>query len=65
MGRPERQLKDVEVPLLYVGFGCRATCWAAMRLRSVVLLLGFFGSGGGKSGGNWRPEAEWVDMADA
>lgn len=36
-----------------------------MRLNSVVLLLGFFGSGGGNTGGYGRPEAECVETADA
>ena len=26
MGRPDRQLKEVAVPLLYAGFGSRANC---------------------------------------
>ena len=51
IGRPDLQLKDVAVPLLYVGLGVRALCWAAMRLRMVDLLFGFFGSGAGKTGG--------------
>jgi len=35
-----------------------------MRLRIVVLLFGFFGSGGAKKGGWGRPDGEWVETAD-
>lgn len=51
IGRPDLQLKDVEVPLLYVGIGVRSFCWAAMRFSIVCLFFGFFGSGGWKNGG--------------
>ena len=65
IGRPERQLNEVAVPLLYWGLGLWTLCRSAMRLKRVFLgLVFFFCSGGAKKGGWGRPEGEWVDTAE-
>ena len=70
IGRPDRQLKDVWVPLLYTGFGWRSACCTATRFnKKLPLAFGLYGfppstRPSGAGGGYGRPEAEWVDNVD-
>ena len=71
MGRPDLQLKEVCVPLLYTGFGVRSFCLSAILPRIVLLLFGFGGFAFAPStlptcgAGGWgRPDREWVERVE-